>query len=340
MKILFVGDLNIYARSLWRLETLMAMGHDVIGLTTVPVPWRLKHDYSILEAVSWRLRRPIDLTGVNRKIRAAIKGKKFNVIWIEKGNTVKPATLVFIKKNSPEAVLISCSEDDMAGQHNRSFYYDRGLSYYDIVFTTKVPNLAELKEFGTKRTELFLDSYDETFHKPLVLTAAEKNKFACDVGFAGSFEEDRAEKMLFLAEQGIKIFVWGLDWEKWMNRHPNLIVKNEHLYREDYAKAINATKINLCFLRKLNRDEVTSRSVEIPACGGFMLAERTKRHLEFFKEDEEAVFFSSKEELLEKVRKYLANDPARGKIAEAGRNRCLSSGYSMKAQLTAMLKKC
>lgn len=122
-----------------------------------------------------------------------------------------------------------------------------------------------------------------------------------------------------------------------MNKHPNLIIKGEHLYGEDYAKAINATKINLCFLRKINRDEITSRSVEIPACGGFMLGERTKRHLETFKDGEEAVFFGDDNELYAAIVKYLADDKSREKIAKAGRKRCLEGGLSHREQLTRML---
>ena len=123
-----------------------------------------------------------------------------------------------------------------------------------------------------------------------------------------------------------------------MGRKNNLDVKNEFLFGEDYSKAICATKINLNFLRKINRDEVTSRSVEIPACGGFMLAERTERHKHFYQEGIEAEFFESKEELLSKVKTYLSNSVKREKIAKAGRKRCVESGYSMRAQLALILE--
>jgi len=71
-----------------------------------------------------------------------------------------------------------------------------------------------------------------------------------------------------------------------------------------------------------------------------MLAEKTGRHLSFFKEGEEAEFFSSNQELLELVRIYLLKDFEREKIAMAGYQRCIKSGYSMSAQLRSMLAQC
>lgn len=339
MKILFVGDLNEYGRSFQRYRALADLGNEIRGLSMIPVPFVPGiNKASFLERLFWKLKLPLDLTDVNKKIRQAIKSEKFDIIWIEKGVIIKPKTLRFIKKNQPQAKLISLSEDDMYAKHNRSFYYDFGLKYYDIVFTTKVYNLTELKLLGAKKTELFLDSYDENVHRPINLSKEDTEKFGCDVGFIGTFEEDRANKMLFLAKNGIKVVIWGNGWESWQNKNPNLIIKNIPVYGDDYAKAICATKINLCFLRKINRDEITSRSVEIPACGGFMLAERTKRHLEFFEEDKEAVFFNTKEELLEKIKKYLNNDEERSKIAEAGMERCMKGGYSTKEQLNEIIK--
>ena len=339
-KILFIGDLNEYGRSFQRYRTLVELENKIEAFSTVPVPFAPGVDKaSFFERLFWKLKLPIDLTNVNKKIRQAVKLEKFNIIWIEKGNTIRPKTLRFIKKTLPETKLISVSEDDMYARHNRSFYYTRGLLYYDVVFTTKVYNLAELKSLGAKRTELFLDSYDENLHYPMDLSEEEKKRFNCDVSCIGAFEEDRAMRILDLAKRGIKIVVWGNGWKFWVGKHPNLMVKNEHLFKDDYVKAICATKINLNFLRKINRDEVTSRSVEIPACGGFMLGERTKRHREFFEEGKEAVFFESQDELYNLIKKYLADDETRKKIAEAGREKCVKSGYSMKAQLSGMLRK-
>ena len=338
MKILFVGDLNKYGRSFQRFRTFGEMGNSVSGISSVPVPYRPGIEKSsVVERIMWKLGFPPDVTGANRQIKEIVKGGKFDVVWIEKGVTIRPKTLRFIKKNDPEAKLVFCSEDDMYALHNRTAYFNRGIRYYDVVFTTKVYNLEELKKLGAKRTALFLDAYDEKVHRPMELSDAEKAEFGADISFVGMFEEDRARRILYLAEHGLPVAVWGNGWANWVGKNKNMIVKNKMLLEDDYARAINATKINLCFLRKINRDQVTSRSVEIPACGAFLLGERTKRHLEFFEEGKEMEFFGSDEEMLKKAKYYLENPAEREKIALAGRERCVKSGYSMRSQLGKML---
>jgi hypothetical protein len=337
-RILFIGDLNTYGRGYQRYRTLIEMGHDVVAHshTFVSSPETIKSP-TLLYRIFWKLRLPLDDMGINTVLMSEIKKSNFNVIWIEKGNMIWPSTLAAIKKFLPDTALISCSEDDMYARHGHSLWYKWGLNKYDYVFTTKTYNLHELKYFGAKKIKLFLDSYDEKTHRPVELTDADRMRFECDVGAIGAFEPERAALLEYLAENGVKVSIWGNGWANWVGRKINLDVRNEFLFGEDYSKAICATKINLNFLRKINRDEVTSRSVEIPACGGFMLAERTERHKHFYQEGIEAEFFDSKEELLAKVKTYLSYGLEREKIAKAGRNRCLNSGYSMNAQLSSIL---
>src|SRR4029450_7028444 len=104
------------------------------------------------------------------------------------------------------------------------------------------------------------------------------------------------------------------------------------------VRAICATRINLCFLRKVNRDLQTTRTMEIPACGAFMLAERTDEHRAPFEEGKEAEYFESGVELRAKVDYYLAHEEERRRIGLAGRERCLRSGYSNLDHLTGIVE--
>jgi len=73
------------------------------------------------------------------------------------------------------------------------------------------------------------------------------------------------------------------------------------------------------------------------ACCSMMIADRTDEHQEFFEEGKEAEFFSSTEELVDKVRFYLSNESLREQIACNGYRRCLTAGYSYKNRLTKVL---
>ena len=337
-KILFVGDLNEFGRGYQRCGTLQDLGHEIVSLShSIIFQSKKIEPPSFIPRVFAKLRIPLDEMRVNKKCLQAMRSCSFDLVWIEKGNMIWPHTLWRIKKIQPSVKLVSCSEDDMYAKHGHSLWYRLGLKFYDVVFTTKKYNLKELISFGAQKTILFLDSFDERVHRPWILSKGELEKFSCEVSAIGAFEPERAESLLFLANKGIRVSVWGGGWEKWGGVHPNLHIKKQFLFGSDYCKAICATKINLNFLRKINRDQVTSRSIEIPACGGFMLAERTERHLEFFEEGHEAEFFASNDELLKKVLYYLGHDQERGKTAVAGRDRCLKSGYSMRCQMEKML---
>jgi spore maturation protein CgeB len=100
---------------------------------------------------------------------------------------------------------------------------------------------------------------------------------------------------------------------------------------------VAGSQITLGFLRELNPDQHTTRSFEIPAIGGFMLADRTEDHREFFEEGKEAEYFTSDDEFRDKIRFYLANEAARERIAKAGHERCMTSGYSYEDRIRTVM---
>ena len=126
-RILFVGDLNEYGRGFLRYRTLKEMGHDVVthSHAFVSAPGTILPP-TLLYRILWKLRLPLDDTGVNAILKKEVRKSRFDVIWIEKGNMVWPGTLIAIKKMAPGAVLMSCSEDDMYARHGHSLWYRRG----------------------------------------------------------------------------------------------------------------------------------------------------------------------------------------------------------------------
>lgn len=275
----------------------------------------------------------------NEKIRKAIDLNSYDVVWIDKGVTIFPETLKYIKKVSPQAKIISYSPDNMVLRHNQSQQFIKSIPLYDLIVTTKSFIIDDFYKIGAKDVLFTNKCFEPSFHYPRHLSDADYKQLSCDVGFIGAWEEERFESMLYLAKNGIHVRVYGGGkWKKFIGISKNLEIIPNGLFTEDYAKSFQAFKISLCFLRKMNFDQQTSRSIEIPACGGFMLAERTDEHLSLFEEDKEAVFFSNNDELLEKCRYYLSHEDERKRIAVAGRERCLKSDYSNEGMIRRVLK--
>jgi spore maturation protein CgeB len=102
---------------------------------------------------------------------------------------------------------------------------------------------------------------------------------------------------------------------------------------EDYNKALCGARVALCFLSRLNRDTYTRRSFEIPASGTLMLAQYTEDLAGMFKPGEDADFFRSPEELVQKLQRYLGDDALRRRVALAGQRRVATDGHDVVSRM-------
>ena len=324
------GKSNTCLHRHWALKKI-ANTIDVINTSTKCNLWFRIAYHLFLYGLPIRLP---DIKNVNKEIIKKTTCYNYDIVWIDKGVTIYPETLKEIKKKSPKTKIISYSPDNMALRHNQSQQYVECIPLYDYIITNKSYIIADMKKLGAKEVIFVNNSYSEEFHKPYELTKEEKEYLGGEVGFIGFWEKERCESILYLVDNGVKVKIFGdAKWNKYANYSPNLTIMGHFLGNENYCKSLNAFRISLCFLRKMNFDTQTTRTVEIPACGGFMMAERTDEHLAMFEENKEAVYFSSNEELLEKCLYYLKNEEERKCIAEAGRNRVISSGYSNESMI-------
>lgn len=266
-----------------------------------------------------------------RALNAAILecAGEFDILFVVKGNFVTVETLKALKTLTVPPKIIGWSPDDIYLPHNNSKVLLDSAPHFDVFFTAKSLNISngELSSMGFKDARFLRQGFDSVVHRPI----KEKDSwFTGKVTFIGFGEQDRFEKVNYLAQNGIIVHVWGNGWTKKMcrNAHPNLKIYGSPLLGDDYAIALSNSAINLCFLRKLNRDLHTSRTFEIPACEGFMVAERTHEHSEYFEEDIEAAYFDDEAELLSKVLYYLDHPDKRREMSASARRRCIDNGYS------------
>jgi hypothetical protein len=330
-KVLYLAPLWPGSTGLQRFRAFQDLGYEMTGIDTSP-PWG-SNSPPLSHRILYKLLDSPDLQRINWKIIRAINESTYDILWIDKGLFLKPKTLKKVKRISPKTLIIGYSPDDMKAKYNQSRHFLKGLDFYDLYITTKSFNVEELRLLGCPKVIFIDNAFDIYTHRPMAISEIER------VGFIGTYEAERAKSIFFLAQHGIPVEIWGNNWLSKCKLHSqNLKIKGMSQYGDMYAKLICSFDIVLCFLRKNNRDLQTTRSIEIPACGAFMLAERTNEHLGLFEEGKEAEFFSSDEELLAKVKYYLEHEEERRRIALAGRERCFNSGYSNHERIKEIMK--
>jgi hypothetical protein len=253
------------------------------------------------------------------------------MVLVENSHVLTRQTLRGLKAQGCRLAFLS--SDDITAKHNLSLQLQASLPDWDVVFTTKRFNVPELEMVGVKRTVLMSNMYDPIEHRPLQRNELGDSFEAYDLVFAGTYEADRCDAINALAEAGHRVLVRGsaagLLAGSWGRRLHSSIDFGPEAVGPDYARTLHAGKIALGFLRKMNRDQITTRSIEIPACGRCMLAEKSPEHDAHFREGVEYVSFRNTYELVSRADELLADDVRRHAVAAAGCRRVSESAWAV-----------
>lgn len=341
MKYLYTGSLVDSGTCEARRCGLIEMGREVVTLSFEPF-FRYP---AFLGPLGRKFNSLQTLSGIgpsiwqyNRCLLAAARQHRPDVLWVDKGHYVSRATLQAIKRETG-AFLVCYNTDDICYYRNGWRLHLPSIKEYDIYFTTNRFNVGELQALGARQVILTQLGYNRNLFKPHVVTEAETQRLGASVGFIGHWEPATEELLLQLINLGLPLRVRGSSWRQAKNKRKlRHVVETDAVSIEDYTKAIISTKINLGINSVQSRNQSSGRTFEIPAAGGFLLAQRTIEHQSFYDEGREAEFFGSAEELVDKAHYYLEHDAARQKVAAGGHRRCIASGYSWQELMVGLVK--
>lgn len=335
ISILYVGSLSEQSNSFRRFKTLAGLGHNIEGIDIDPLIYK-----SRFSRFHHHFNAGPGIYKINRLIIDKIVEIKPDLLLVDNKPFITSRTLKIIRKLQPSIKIVNLITDDPTGRYKYAWRLCLSTAkLYDFHFVQRKVNVQELLNAGARKVELCYRSFDPTFHRPIQLQQEDQKKYESNVGFIGTYEDVREEYVAYLIENKIPVSVTGDGWSKgknWKLIEP--YYNGPSIYGEAYIKTINGMKIALHFLRHANRDEQDSRTFEIPACGVFMLGESSDLHRMLFNENEEAVFFTTKKELLNKVQYYLLHDEERKRIARNGRERCIKSGYDHTSRLNQVIE--
>lgn len=331
MKLLFVGPLWNGSTALQRFEAFKSQpGTEVLGLDSMEGTGKA----SLEDRIRHRLRLPRDHHNLNERLLHTALMFHADVIFVDSTRLVKRRT-IRLARTSRRTRVAYYSPDDVSRWYNSSRQLEACDREWDCFFTTKTFNVPELAARGVRTPVLIGNSYHPGLHGPLEPEEIGDEYESYDAVFVGTYEADRARALCALAEAGLRLVVYGSAWPR--RQLPPSIAFQYPVYAQAYVRALHMGKITLGFLRKCNRDRITTRSIEVPACGRAMLAERSDEHDQHFVNGQEYVGFSSDDGLLAYARLLLKDDSYRRSVAAAGRARCLQSGYSTEHRAAEML---
>jgi hypothetical protein len=322
LRIVYIGP--NWGTSRHRAEALRRLGHEV----GVVDPWDyLGHSRWVARWLVHAGALGVPLV-IDEPIFRRVRESRPDFVWVDQGAFLGPKLLRRLRTLS--VPIINYTIDDPFGGRDglRFRLYLKALRHYDLVAAVRDVNVSEARDAGARNVIMVFMSADEIARCPLALAPDERQHYASEVAFVGTWMPERGPFIAELVRLGVPISIWGDRWHK-AREWPILksYWRGTGLYDERYAKIILSAKVVLGLLSKDNRDLHTTRSMEIPAMGAVLCAERTSEHRALYEDGVEAVFWSTPEECAAACRRLLSDETYRQSVARRGRERLARNGH-------------
>ncbi len=291
----------------------------------------------LLNRIYWHLfsKRPFNIKSFSKKILEECQARRPRYLLTTGFSPIYDSVLSEIGKLG--IVRINYLTDDPWNPVLKAKWFLDSLVQYDVVFTPRLANIDDIKGLGCKRVEYIPFGYDpKHFYPPDNPDSYNYgDKHECEVLFVGGGDRDRLQTMLPLIESGVHLHLGGSYWERYKLTRKLTVGQMDV---DELRFATSRAKINLCLVRKSNRDGHVMRSFEIPAVGGCMLAEYTDEHYSIFGDEGDAVhYFKDAIDMVNKVKWLLQHDDGRKRLAKKSHDLVVNGKNTYLDRLELML---
>lgn len=231
-----------------------------------------------------------------------------------------------------QVVCINYSTDDPWNRLSRARWFLEALPHYDVVATPRLANVADLQKLGCRDVRYLPFGYDEVAHAPLTTASDPESHEAL---FVGGADHDRVAFVTAIMDSGLPLILAGSYWDRFSRTRAQWVgIRTPEEIRELTATA----KVNLCLVRRENRDGHVMRTFEIAAIGGCILAEDTPEHRAIFGGDGEAVvYFRTPREAGDHGRRLLADASERARLRAGARALIVRGAHTYRDRLQTMI---
>ncbi|HET6675576.1 MAG TPA: glycosyltransferase [Nitrospiraceae bacterium] len=209
-------------------------------------------------------------------------------------------------------------------------YWQQLAASYDYWFVIQRESCRDaLRQAGAGDVIYMPMAADPLIHRPLDLSADEREEFGSDVSFVGAGYANRRALLPKLIAPGRTFKLWGNEWDGADALQGILQHGGARIDTATCMQVFNASRINLNLHSwsgsglDPQADFVNPRTFELAACGAFQLVDYRSLLPDLFTA-EEVVSFKTVEELPSLIGRWLADPDARAAAALGARRRVLA----------------
>ena len=276
---------------------------------TVPKPWK---DHWRWDQVEW----------ANRLVLKAVERYRPDLLIDVEGDLLTSSTLQTIKRKWGTRLGISLVEGPF-----RDKPYPV-LAEYERIVSTSLVTVGQLRNAGLPQAEYLPFATDPEWFRP------HPRGYAAQIypmGFIGAYSPKRAQFLESVTDLGLRL--WGPDWDTQCSSAvlQKALHRRRGVFGRELVHCYQTSKLCVNIQREhMTTQDASARSIgtglgwrhfDVPACGSLMLSEWVLELPEAFRVGQEVETFFSPEELRDKARYLLSDEPRRQAMVRRARQR-------------------